>query len=574
MMTPNPWTKHYPSEVSPELDKVPYANIPELIKAAVATYSKTKAFTQVMPNGMNGSLTYAQIDTLSDNFASYLREVVGLKQGDRVAVQMPNCLAYPIVAFGVFKAGLVLVNTNPLYTAPEMIHQFSDSGAVTLVVSDMFADRLGAVLPKTKIKTVVTVKISEFFPPVVAGIIRIVQRYWSRTLPKITVEQTWFQDALKAGKNAKNESAASGYLRGITADSVAALQYTGGTTGVSKGAMLSHGNLVTNTLQMISHCGTGMRKGKEVVLTALPMYHIFAFTINLIAFFHIGARNIIVPSPRPPSNLQRSFDNYKITWLTGVNTLFNALLNERWFQDAPPKHLRASAAGGMALQASVSERWRELTGTPLVEGYGLTETSPVLTFNPLTGLSKDGSIGIPVPSTEVKCVDEKGKEVSVGEPGEIIARGPQIMLGYWQRPEETAASIKDGWFYTGDIAQMDADGYFKIVDRKKDMILVSGFNVYPNEVEEQIAAVPGVLEVGVIGVPDEKSGEKVQAYVVATVPAPSAEKIIAYCRENLAAYKIPQGVTFVDELPKSPIGKILRRVLRDDVVAGSNKKGA
>ncbi len=578
-MTPNPWTKHYPSEVSPELEKVPYANLPELLSEAVATYSKTKAFTQVMPNGMNGSLTFAQIDTLSDNFAAYLREVVGLKQGDRVAVQMPNCLAYPIVAFGVFKAGLVLVNTNPLYTAPEMIHQFSDSGASALVVSDMFADRLGAVLPKTKIKTVVTVKISEFFPPVVGGIIRIVQRYWSRTLPKITVPHTWFQTALASGKKAKSESAAKSYLKGISADSVAALQYTGGTTGVSKGAMLSHGNLVTNTLQMISHCGTGMRKGVEVVLTALPMYHIFAFTVNLLGFFHIGARNIIVPSPRPPSNLQRAFDNYKITWLTGVNTLFNALLNERWFQDSPPKHLRASAAGGMALQAAVSERWRAVTGTPLVEGYGLTETSPVLTFNPLTGLSKDGTIGIPVPSTEVKCVDAKGKEVPVGEPGEIIARGPQIMLGYWQRPEETKEALKNGWLHTGDIAQMDADGYFKIVDRKKDMILVSGFNVYPNEVEEQIAAVPGVLEVGVIGVPDDKTGEKVQAYIVASVPAPTEEQIIAHCRANLAAYKIPHGIKFVDELPKSPIGKILRRELRAGVIASgsssaSSKKGA
>jgi long-chain acyl-CoA synthetase len=313
-----------------------------------------------------------------------------------------------------------------------------------------------------------------------------------------------------------------------------------------------------------------MRAGKEIVLTALPLYHIFAFTVNLLGFYYNGARNILIPSPRPPSNLRRAFDNYKITWLSGVNTLFNALLNERWFQDAPPKHLHASAAGGMALQASVAERWRELTGTPIVEGYGLTETSPVLTFNLLTGLAKDGTIGIPVPSTEVKCVDENGKDVAVGEAGEIIARGPQIMLGYWQKPEETAKSIKDGWFYTGDIAQMDADGYFTIVDRKKDMILVSGFNVYPNEIEEQIAAVAGVLEVGVIGIPDEKTGERVQAYVKATLPAPSKDTIIAHCRTNLAAYKIPQDVIFVDELPKSPIGKILRRTLRDEAMSSKS----
>jgi long-chain acyl-CoA synthetase len=573
-MTERPWLANYPSEVPQTVDGSEFNNLPELLKRAAATYSKQIAFTQVMPNGMNGSMTYEQIDRHSDSFAAYLRETLGLKPGDRVAVQMPNCLAYPIVAFGVFKAGLVLVNTNPLYTASEMIHQFSDSGATTLVVIDMFADRLAEVLPKTQIKTVVTVKISEFFPPVVAGVIRTVQRFWSRTLPKITVEHTWFREAIARGEDARNGSTADKYLEGVTQQTVAALQYTGGTTGVSKGAMLSHGNLVMNTLQMIAHSGTGMRPGKEIVLTALPLYHIFAFTVNLLGFYHNGARNIIVPSPRPPSNLRRAFDNYKITWLSGVNTLFNALLNERWFQDSPPKHLHASAAGGMALQASVAQRWRELTGTPIVEGYGLTESSPVLTFNPLTGLAKDGTIGIPVPSTDVMCVDDSGKPVPVGEPGEIIARGPQIMLGYWQRPDETAATLKDGWLYTGDIAQMDADGYFTIVDRKKDMILVSGFNVYPNEVEEQIAAVPGVLEVGVIGIPDEKTGESVAAYVVASLPAPSAEQIVSHCRESLAAYKIPHRVVFVDELPKSPIGKILRRELRTIALASGQSASA
>lgn len=567
MMTERPWLTHYPKEVPHTVENSGFENLPQLLSKAAGTYSKQKAFTQVMPNGMNGSMTFSQIDEHSDSFAAYLREVIGLKQGDRVAVQMPNCLAYPIVAFGVFKAGLVLVNTNPLYTGPEMTHQFSDSGAVALIVSDMFADRLGDVLPKTQIKTVVTVKISEFFPPVVAGVIRLVQRFWNRSLPKITVDHTWFQAALSQGKRAKDSANSAGYLTGVGFDSIAALQYTGGTTGVSKGAMLSHGNLVMNTLQMIAHSGEGMRAGKEIVMTALPLYHIFAFTVNLLGFYHNGARNILVPSPRPPSNLRRAFDNYKITWLSGVNTLFNALLNERWFQDSPPKHLHASAAGGMALQASVAERWRELTGTPIVEGYGLTESSPVITFNPLTGLAKDGTIGIPVPSTDVKCVDEDGNEVPVGEAGEIVARGPQIMLGYWNRPDETEKSLSDGWLRTGDIAQMDSDGYFTIVDRKKDMILVSGFNVYPNEVEEQVAAVAGILEVGVIGVPDEKTGERVQAYVVTTLPAPTKEQIIAHCRENLAAYKIPQDVMFVDELPKSPIGKILRRKLRDQALS-------
>jgi long-chain acyl-CoA synthetase len=521
-----------------------------------------------MPNGMNGSLTFDQVDRLSDDFAAYLREVVGLATGERVAVQMPNCLSYPIVAFGVLKAGCVLVNTNPLYTQTELLHQFADSGASALVVVDMFADRLPGIIEKTKIKNVVTVSISEFFPGPVAGIIKLTQKYWSKTLPKITVEHTSFRDALTLGKKASSSEKYSGYLDTVGPESIAALQYTGGTTGVSKGAMLTHGNLVNNTLQMISMCGSYMRPGAEIVLTALPLYHIFAFTVNLLGFYHLGARNILVPSPRPPSNLKRAFENYKVTWLSGVNTLFSALLNERWFTDAPPKHLRASAAGGMALHESVAKRWREVTGTPIVEGYGLTESSPVLTFNPLGGLQKDGTIGIPVPSTEIRCVDDNGVEVGVGEPGELVAKGPQIMQGYWQRPDESASSLQGGWLHTGDIAQVDNDGYFTIVDRKKDMILVSGFNVYPNEVEEQIAAVTGVLEVGVIGVPDEKSGEKVRAYVVTNQPAPSSEEILAHCREHMAAYKVPHQVIFVDELPKSPIGKILRRELRAAALAG------
>ena len=541
----------------------PFRTLPELIANAAAEYADTVAFTQCMPNGMNGSLTYAQVEALSDAFASYLREDVGLKAGDRVAVQMPNCLSYPVVAFGILKAGCVLVNTNPLYTASEMIHQFSDSGAKALVIIDMFADRLPEVVAPTDVETVVTVRIGEFFPPVIAGVIRLVQKWWNRSLPAITVEHTGLQAALASGRERLGK--AESYVAHLDADSLAALQYTGGgTTGVAKGAMLSHGNLVANTLQMMQLLSTHIRPGKEVVLTALPMYHIFAFTVNLIGFFHEGARNILIPSPRPPSNLKRAFENYKITWTTGVNTLFNALLNERWFSENPPKHLVASAAGGMALHESVSERWRGVTGTPIVEGYGLTETSPALTFNPLGGVGKDGTIGIPVPSTDIRCVGEDGVGEDVGEDGELIARGPQVTSGYWNRPDDTANAMLDGWFRTGDIAQMDEDGYFTIVDRKKDMVLVSGFNVYPNEVEERIAAMPGVLEVGVIGMPDEKTGESVRAYIVATENPPTEAEVIAHCREALAAYKVPKSVRFVEELPKSPIGKILRRELRDE----------
>jgi long-chain acyl-CoA synthetase len=398
------------------------------------------------------------------------------------------------------------------------------------------------------------------------------QKFWQKSLPKVTSPVTDFKTALAVGSKSLNKDSLDKYLKDVDSSTVAALQYTGGTTGVSKGAMLSHGNLVTNTLQMITMCGDYMRPGKEIVVTALPLYHIFAFTINLLGFYHMGARNLLVPTPRPPSNLKRVFENYKVTWMTGVNTLFNALLNERWFQDGPPKHLRASAAGGMALHDSVSERWRKVTGTPIVEGYGLTESSPVLTFNPLDGGGRDGTIGVPVPSTYIKLVDEKGTEVKVGEPGELLAKGPQIMLGYWNNEAESAKVLKGGWLKTGDMATVDSDGFFTIVDRKKDMILVSGFNVYPNEIEEKIAQLEGVQEVGVIGIPDEKSGERVKAYIVAGTSAPTAEQVIAHCREDLAAYKVPTAIEFVDELPKSPIGKILRRELRAQVIAASDAK--
>lgn len=561
-MSDFPWLLHYRSDTRTEIGEIRYGNLPDLLRQSSERHADAVAFTQCMPNGMNGSLRYDEVERLSDEFAAYLREVAGLEQGDRVAVQMPNCLSYPVVVFGVLKAGCVLVNTNPLYTSPEMTHQSADSGARALVIIDMFADHLPDVLPNTEIATVVTVRISEFFPPIIARTIRAVQRYWNRTLPPVTVEHTPLQAALAAGRARRAAGVdTESYLDGVGLGSLAALQYTGGTTGISKGAMLSHGNLVANTLQMLEMSGSYIRRGEETVLTALPLYHVFAFTVNLLGFYYMGARNILVPSPRPPSNLKRAFENYPITWLTGVNTLFNALLNERWFLEYPPR-LRASAAGGMALHQQVAERWREVTGTPIVEGYGLTESSPVLTFNPLGGDVRDGSIGIPVPSTEVRCIDDAGNPLPPGQAGELVARGPQVMQGYWQQADETAETLRDGWLHTGDIAEMDEDGYFRIVDRKKDMILVSGFNVYPNEVEECIAKLPTVREAGVIGVPDDERGEAVRAYVVADEPVPTEAEIIAHCRQNLAAYKVPRAVEFRDELPKSLVGKILRKDLR------------
>jgi long-chain acyl-CoA synthetase len=565
-MSDRPWLRHYPPGTPTEIGDIGFDHLPGMLRDAGQRYGDQIAFTQCMPNGMNGSLRFREVDRLSDEFAAYLREAAGLETGDRVAVQMPNCLSYPVVAFGVLKAGCVLVNTNPLYTATEMTHQFADSGARVLVIVDMFADRLPDVLPKTSIETVVTVKVSEFFPGPVATIIRLVQRYWNRSLPEITVDHTPFQRALETGrKRLAGGEAPGAYLTGVDRDALAALQYTGGTTGVSKGAMLSHGNLTANMRQMLDMVGGHIRPGEETVLTALPLYHIFAFTVNLLGFYETGGRNILIPSPRPPSNLKRAFENYRITWLSGVNTLFNALLNERWFTEHPPRHLRASVAGGMALHAAVARRWEEVTGTPVVEGYGLTESSPVLSFNPLGGQAKEGSIGIPVPSTEMRLVDDDGQPARAGEPGEIVARGPQIMLGYWQRDEDTKQTLAGGWLHTGDIGTMDEDGYFRIVDRKKDMILVSGFNVYPNEVEEVIAAHDSVQEAAVIGVPDEKMGEAVRAYVVAHHPELTEEEVIRHARQHLAAYKVPRAVEFRDDLPKSLIGKILRKDLRAEL---------
>ena len=519
---------------------------------------------------MNGSLTFAEVDALSDAFAGYLRGVLGLQAGDRVAVQLPNCLAYPVVAFGVFKAGCVLVNTNPLYTETEIVHQLQDAGALALVMVDLFADKLPAVLAQTGVRHVVLADITAFFPAVPRMVVRAVQRVWNRALPPVRVPHVRLQAALQQGRATLAQTPAQRYWSDTGPDDLAALQYTGGTTGVSKGAMLTHGNLLHNVQQMLAMGATHMAPGQECVLTALPLYHIFAFTANLLGFLAIGARNVLVPSPRPVQNLQRAIENHPITWMTGVNTLYNGLLNEEWFLAYPPRHLKASIAGGTALHQAVAERWREVTQTPIAEGYGLTETSPVVSFNPLSGPLRVGSIGIPAPGTRVRLVDDAGQPVPVGQPGEIQVQGPQVMRGYWQRPEETAQVLRDGWLSTGDVAVMEADGFLRIVDRKKDMVLVSGFNVYPNEVEDVVAQMDAVLDVAVIGVPDAATGEAVRVYVV---PNPDhagdlrPEDVVAHCKQQLSAYKVPRQVVVRDELPKSPVGKVLRKDLRAEALA-------
>jgi long-chain acyl-CoA synthetase len=566
-----PWTSFYGPTVRAEIDELPFRNLGDLVSHTASVYGDAPAFTVCLPNGMNGTLSFRQVDEMSTALAAYLREVAGLEEGDRVALQAPNGLPFPVVAFGVFKAGCVLVNVNPLYTAEEMAKQFADSQPAALVIVDMFADKLPQALKGHHIPTVIVTRVAEFMPALPKMIVGAVQKYWDKTIHPVDVAHIRLPDAIAAGAARRDAGkiGAGSYTASVDPDDIACLQYTGGTTGVSKGAMLSHRNIIMNmaqTMEMIS----GVKKGEEVALTALPMYHIFAFTVNLVGFYWLGARNILIPNPRPLSNLKRAFENYKITWMSGVNTLFNGLSNEIWFLDSPPKHLKFASAGGMALQKAVAERWEEITGKPVLEGYGLTESSPVITFNPL-GRTRSNSIGVPVPSTDVACLDGSGKPVPQGQPGELAARGPQVMLGYWNRPEETEKTIRDGWLLTGDIATMDADGYFRIVDRKKDMVLVSGFNVYPNEIEDCLAAHPGIVESAVIGVPDGASGEAVKAYIVSRDPALSVDDVRAYCKLHLTGYKVPKLVEFRDELPKSNVGKILRKDLRAEQEARASE---
>lgn len=569
-----PWLAAYGHQIAPDLAHSPYASLAALADDAARRHAKRKAFTCVVPNGMNGTLTYAQVGTMADDFAAFLRHVCGLKPGARVAVQLPNGLASPVVVFGVLKAGCVLVNTNPLYTRSEMVHQFTDSGAEVLVISDMFADKLADVIPKTGIKQVVLAGVSEFFPTIPNAVVRGVQKVWSRTLPPVpalNVPVMRLRAALKRGAKAPRVTD----WDQLQTDDLALLQYTGGTTGVAKAAMLTHGNILAN-LEQVKAMGAQYMNTDSCVLTALPLYHIFAFTANLMTFFAMGARNILVPSPRPVQNIQRALENYPVTWVVGVNTLFNGLMNEEWFAAYPPKTLMGAIAGGTALHVAVGERWEKVTGVRLSEGYGLTEAAPVVTFNPIDQPLRPGSIGVPVPGTEVVLVDDDGAPVPLGQPGELLARGPQVMQGYWRRPDETDKVLQNGWLLTGDVAVMEPDGYFRIVDRKKDMVLVSGFNVYPNEIEDCLAKLESVLEAAVVGTPDPATGEAVRAYVVQNPDAAkplTREDVIAHCRTYLAPYKVPKSVIIRDDLPKSPVGKILRKDLKEEVRAEFAQKG-
>jgi long-chain acyl-CoA synthetase len=462
-----PWLRFYHEKTSKDLPRLPWPHLAAFIREAAATYRDQPAFTLFLPNGTHGTLTYGQADELSDRMAIYLRDVAGFKAGDRIALQMPNCLAYPVVVFACLKAGLVMVNTNPLYKVPEMTHQFNDSGAVGLVVIDLFAANAAAVLPHTKIRHVVLVSVADLLPPLKRLVVRSVQKYVKKMIPPVTFPHTAFPDALAQGAAhiARGANVAS-LSSGLTLDSIAGLQYTGGTTGVSKGAVLTHRNLLANVVASLEAWKPHLEFGREVLLTALPLYHIFAFTANLMIFFGVGGRNILIPSPRPVANLKLVFEREPITWFTGLNTLFIALMNEPWFQAKTQWSLKGTVGGGMALAPAVAQRWQEMTRTPIYEGYGLTETSPVVTLTPFHR-PKLGSIGVPVPGTDVRLVDDQGADVAPGQRGELLVRGPQVMQGYWQRPDDTAQVLQDGWLHTGDIATMDEDGYLQIVDRKR-----------------------------------------------------------------------------------------------------------
>ncbi len=561
-----PWLASYPEGLPAEIVAVPYRLLGEVARDLARRRPAAKAFTTIMPNGMAGSLTFAEVDRYSDDFAAYLRQVLGLEPGARVAIQLPNGLAYPVVALGIFKAGCVLVNVNPLYTPHETARVLANAEVSALVGIDMFADKLAIALASLRRPHVILADAAAFFPRASRLVIRFAQKYVKKQIPRALFDHLRLDRALARGAAEVGKGGdVAAYTRELDATAIACLQYTGGTTGVSKGAMLTHRNLLVNAAQFLAFAGPHI-SGTDVLLTALPLYHIFAFTVNFLGFFWVGAHNVLVPSPRPLANLEKAFAKEKITFVTGVNTLFNGLSNEAWFRAAPPKSLRTSVAGGMALQEAVARRWAEVTGTPIAEGYGLSESSPVLTCNPFARI-KLGTIGVPLPSTEVRIVDDGGHEVASGVPGELVARGPQVMAGYWKEPEETEIALRDGWLYTGDIATMDHEGYVTIVDRRKDMILVSGFNVYPNEVEARLASLPGVKECAVIGVADAATGEAVKAFVVRDDPTLTAAAVRAFCRTDLASYKVPKYVEFREDLPKSNVGKILRKDLRAEEAA-------
>ncbi len=547
-----PWLKNYPKGVQPEIHPEQYPSVMSVFDEAVRKYRTHLAFTN-----MGVSLSFHQLDQLSGQFCSFLQNELQLKKGDRIALQMPNLLQFPVVLFGALRAGLVIVNTNPLYTAPEMKHQFHDSQAKCVVILANYAHLLESVLPETSVESVVVTEVGDLlgFPKKI--LINGVLRYIKKMVPNYSIPQAYsMTTALELGKQKPYTNIL------IQPEDLAFLQYTGGTTGVSKGAMLTHRNIVSNMLQILEWMKPILTPGQEVIVTALPLYHIFSLTVNCLALMNYGGQNILITNPRDIPGFIKTLRETAFTVMTGVNTLFNALMNHKDFNKINFKNCKLSVAGAMALQKVVADRWKKMSGSPVFEGYGLTEASPVVACNPINGGDQVGTIGMPLPSTEVELWDDFEKVVPIGEAGELCVRGPQVMKGYWQRDDESKKVLVNGWLKTGDIAVQLPDGFIKIVDRKKDLILVSGFKVYPNDVEDVLATLPGVLEVAVVGIPDENSGESVKAVIVKKDPALTVAQVIEHAKKSLTNYKVPKHVEFRTELPKTNVGKILRRALR------------
>jgi long-chain acyl-CoA synthetase len=550
------WLSHYPPGIPADVNLHEFASIGEVLRRTCERFGELPAYSN-----LGASLTYAHLDRLSRDFGAYLQKSLGLRKGDRVGIMLPNLLQYPVALFGVVRAGLVVMNVNPQYTVPELEHQLKDSGAAAIVVLENFAHTLQEVLDRnpTLKMTVITTQVGDLFPAVKELLTNVVVKYVKHMVPAWSIAGAIeFKTALRVGHDQPLEDVV------LSHNDTAFLQYTGGTTGVAKGAVLTHGNMVANVQQMGAWIAGNLIDGAEIFICPLPLYHVYALTCSLV-LMRIGAHTVLVTNPRDLDAFIHDLKKYPFTAIIGVNTLYRALLDAPGFADVSMRSLKIASAGGMAVQRVVAERWKQRTGVPILEGYGLTETSPIAIANPLDLQEWNGMIGLPVPSTEAAVLDDNGREVPLGQVGEICIRGPQVMAGYWKRPDETEKVFTaEGWLRTGDLGCMDERGYFRITDRKKDLIIVSGFKVYPNQIEDVVALHPGVAEVGAIGVPDEKSGEVVKIVVVRKDPALTAESVLEHCRQHLTDYKMPKVVEFRSEpLPKSNIGKILRRKLRE-----------
>ena len=550
------WLQSYEAGIEAEIDANRFQSIVDVFQQSVDKFGSKSAF-----QNMDTTLSYAETGKLVTDFAAYLQNVLKLPRGERVAIMMPNVLQDPIALFGALKAGLVVVNTNPLYTPRELEHQLNDSGATTIIVLENFANTLELVLPRTQIKNVIIASMGDMFGLLKGTLMNFVVRKVKKMVPPYRIDGAIaFRQALKAGAAQTFKPVV------LSLSDTAFLQYTGGTTGVAKGAVLSHGNICANMQQAAEWIKNLLKPGEETVIAALPLYHIFALTVNLMIFTQAGSRILLITNPRDMNGFIGDLKKNRISVFIGVNTLFNGMVNQPAFAEVDFSQLKLTLGGGMATQRAVAEKWKEVTGTPIVEAYGLTEASPGVCCNPLNIPAYTGSIGLPVPSTEIELRDADGKEVAAGQPGEMWIRGPQVMQGYWQRDDETAKVLDErGFLATGDIAVMDEKGWFKLVDRKKDLIVVSGFNVYPNEIEDVVAAHPKVMETACIGVSSEKTGEALKLFVVAKDESLTAEELVDYCRSQLTGYKVPRDIEFRKELPKSNVGKILRRELRDSV---------